>query len=56
MFQFTPAHHVVDPRYEEKIPGDRTVLRGVFPANFRGFFRKTAEPILPCAKGLKLLK
>ena len=38
IFRFRAAQHIVDTRYEEKIPGYKTPLPGVFLANFSQIF------------------
>jgi protoporphyrinogen oxidase len=38
IFRFRAAQHIVDTRYEEKIPGCKTPLPGVFLANFSQIF------------------
>ena len=38
IFRFRAAQHIVDTRYEEKIPDYRTPLPGVFLSNFSQVF------------------
>jgi protoporphyrinogen oxidase len=54
IFRFRAAQHVVDTHYEEKIPGYKTPLPGVFLANFSQIFPEDRGTNFAVREGLKI--
>ncbi len=54
IFRFCAAQHVVDTNYEEKIPGYKTPLPGVFLANFSQIFPEDRGTNFAVREGLKI--
>jgi len=54
VFRFKAAQHVVDTRYQEKIPDYRTPLPGVFLANFSQLFPDDKGTNLAVREGFKV--
>ena len=54
LFRFRAAQHIVDTRYEEKIPDYRTPLPGVFLSNFSQIFPEDRGTNFAVREGLKI--
>ena len=54
LFRFRAAQHIVDTRYEEKIPDYRTPLAGVFLSNFSQIFPEDRGTNFAVREGLKI--
>jgi protoporphyrinogen oxidase len=54
VFRFKAAQHIVDTRYEQKIPDHRTPLPGVFLANFSQIFPEDRGTNFAVREGLKI--
>jgi protoporphyrinogen oxidase len=54
IFRFRAAQHIVDTRYEEKIPAYKTPLAGVFLANFSQIFPEDRGTNFAVREGLKI--
>jgi len=54
IFRFRAAQHVADTSYEEKIPGYKTPLPGVFLANFSQIFPEDRGTNYAVREGLKI--
>lgn len=54
VFRFQAAQHIVDTRYEEKIPACRTPLPGVFLANFSQVFPEDRGTNFAVREGIKI--
>ncbi len=54
VFKFKAAQHVVDMRYEEKIPDNRTPVPGVYLANFSQIFPEDRGTNFAVREGIKV--
>jgi hypothetical protein len=54
VFKFKAAQHVVDTRYEEKIPDYRTPVHGLFLANFSQIFPEDRGTNFAVREGIKV--
>ena len=54
VFRFRAAQHIVDTRYEEKIPAYQTPLPGVYLANFSQIFPEDRGTNFAVREGLKI--
>jgi hypothetical protein len=54
VFRFKAAQHIVDTRYQERIPDPRTPLPGVFLANFSQIFPEDRGTNWAVSEGFKV--